>query len=405
MQPSFPFRHYGHAPRDWYRGLHSWSVLFQEPVPTTARREMGRLVASALDSIRIEDQLFSEDGRRWVLAILEEGVAPREVFSAVDQALISVHAIAPIEEVVMATAQAADSEWHRFSIAQRPVPGIFHSVVCASAEYDRWDYALYGDGAYRDACESSEPIEAAPDEDFEAGVDAFAEAAWRVRTEEALARLARDPRIVISDRSPRELPLRLNPQEAERLGPHQEFARAPDRVVAVVPGAFPYHLAVLRGAELMELETSFEDLFYYVPKIDRRGVRAIGVAEESMLRVLDLGSGHETDLTKGRDAAFLEDDRLVILTEDELVLGRLGPEGEFARVAAIVAEGDKLKVFSGGRVIVQDGGCYDLVRVDGPELIRLTSIDFGDDRPSDVYEEDGAICLVAFERVLELGWR
>jgi hypothetical protein len=146
-EDSWPFRFYGAEPADWFEGMQDYELHFAHP-PTVEER---LAIARAFEDVVAEcpaidaDDIWPREGwwwsGEWALCPLRRALSPdeaREFDAGLVAALLAVHDVAPLVEVVCLTVRATgdDDEWTEASLAEQREP----------AAGPRWedgvDYAL-----------------------------------------------------------------------------------------------------------------------------------------------------------------------------------------------------------------------------------------------------------------------
>jgi len=119
----YPFRFYGHRPRDWRPGAcpyHFYRLQFATPPAPEHRAQLA--IASAETPLHAGREPWLWTGR-WLGLLLGENVDSEFFFDDVEDLLRRLHDTQPLTEVVHLDAgELSDSEWEQWSLAQRAQP-------------------------------------------------------------------------------------------------------------------------------------------------------------------------------------------------------------------------------------------------------------------------------------------
>jgi len=356
-----PFRFYGHHPEDWAEGPQMWLLRFVEPPSPEQRVALGRATAeAAFDcSFELEDFWFSEGV--WAAVTSEDDVAEK-IFDAMGRFSERLHAIAPIAEVILATAKGiGDSPWDRWSHKVEPLPSVFGGIVVPTGDrHVRLDAYYHGgaqnDPGYTDRCDACEPVPVGEDEGFTAARRSRFQELFEASRETALSKAARSskPALVptLIDLDP--LEALVGSESAAQLHhpPIIWVRRAESGRIVSLAGDYPQHLVVLDpGAEPRTLHPDFavEPKFSLSPD----GATALFTVRREMIE-LDLATGshqvvfsHELQLTAFSAAYCGTADRVMACYGDHTMLLERARSGRFEVADSVDVDGVGLVVLRG----------------------------------------------------------
>ena len=246
-----PFLFYGHTPGDWTEGPQLWLIRFVEGISEEKRGKLGEVAAELLhgQSLAIERLDFATEGP-WAALTSEE--SDHEPFPIAAKLLVAFHQLAPIAEVILATAREEGySGWDRWSEKQQPLPSVFRGVLEPTGDeqvrIDIYFRTRGTDDDYPDRCEAEPTIPVEPSPAFEHAYRSGADRLFRAELELALAKALKSgkPALLPMAAGAIEKPS-LTAAEAQKIDEPMAFARsAKGRVVAVINHGVRADLTVL----------------------------------------------------------------------------------------------------------------------------------------------------------------
>jgi len=358
---TYPFRFYGHHPEDWAEGPQMWLLRFVAPPSPEQRVALGRATAEAAFEGAFDlDHFWFSDGA-WAVVTSEDDV-PESVFDAMGGFAERLHAIAPVAEVILATAKGlGDSSWDRWSGKAEPLPSVFGGVIVPSGDRHVRVDAYYhggalGDPGYAERCDACDPVPVGQDEGFAAARRERFRALFEASREEALKKAASSSR-------PALVPLLLEVDPLEALVGAESAARLQHppinwvrkaetgRIVALA-GNYPQHLVLLDpGAEVRTLhpDVAVQPKFSLSPD----GASALFTVRREMIE-LDLETGshrvvfsHEMQLTAFSAGYCGSADRVMACYGDHTLLLKRGNSGRFEVTDSVEVDGVGLVVLRG----------------------------------------------------------
>ena len=126
---AFPFRFYGGSTTEYNEGAncgHFYEVHFRSAPGAETRLAIAEAFELAIGESPVDSGC--EDWRwagPWVLVVVGEEPECRvsEFVEGMQQAMLAVHEVAPLEEVVFLGMRELEGDWDAWSVEQRPAPG------------------------------------------------------------------------------------------------------------------------------------------------------------------------------------------------------------------------------------------------------------------------------------------
>jgi len=349
----FPFLFYGNPPDSCHRGPQQlFLIRFAEPPSSELLGKLGAEAALGLHATGVvlsaEFGEGSDEDRRWAGFFTRvDGSDPTwPAFRAMPPCLERLHALAPIAEVLLATAtDGQSSDWELFSVKQQERPSPIEGIVTESGEaFTRLDpWRREADEAYAAACQARR-VQTRASAAFNQALAARRAELHEQAVAEARAAAEASPNPALIPLLPDSFPA-PSPAQHDALGPHRrdECRLFPSgRVVALTPETYPYKIAVLdpqaETPRLIEPKVDFTAL----SGLNADGTRCLTIHGEHVIE-LDLESGEEypvhtrqNRLGSGALYAYLDDARMVTIEGDSVLLHARAPgERGFELVAQI----------------------------------------------------------------------
>jgi hypothetical protein len=369
---TFPFRFYNHEPEEWGEGSQMWLLRFVEPVTAAQRVALGQATGeAAFDGSFDAEDLWFGDGT-WA-ALTTEDDREGAVFEAAGPFLQKLHALAPIAEVILATAKGVGtSAWDRWSATIEPLPSVFGGVIVPTGDhYVRLDAYYFGQqlgvADYNECCEAVEPVAVAEDQGFATAREQRFQELFVASREAALAKAKRSSK-------PALVPIlaKLDFTESQRA--------ETGRVVSLERN-YPQHLVIRDpGAEARAVQPPLDVRGRFSLSPD--GTWALHTVRQDLIELnLDDGTHrvvftHELPPITAFSAGYCGSTDRVVASygAHTLLLERSGPEERFAVVDTVEVDGVNITVLQGRYGFVKDSRKMQVVGIDGHELKHLGSL-------------------------------
>jgi hypothetical protein len=177
-----PFLFFGHEPGDWAEGAQLWFLRFVATPTDEDRARLGEVAGELLHGkpLAIESLLFAREGP-WAALFSEDN--DEQPFAVAGKLFLAFHELAPIAEVILATAREPGySGWDSWTAKQQALPSVFSGVRLPSGdEHTRIDthFRTRGtDDDYPARCEAEPVIAVEASESFDRAYRTKAEACF-----------------------------------------------------------------------------------------------------------------------------------------------------------------------------------------------------------------------------------